>query len=141
MASSFFITPFDPAAWQDPDDTTEKPTSDLRIDRTDLRDQLLERWPVAVVSTERTEYYSAFWRLPPEAAEYAEFQGRLANNQQVIWFDTGPDQSFLDFILWYRHYVPVNDALHLVHESQWDSLILTANTSEEDIIKFTGIIR
>ena len=44
MSSWYFVTPYDPKAWEDPDDTSEKPTSDLKIVSKDFREALLEHW-------------------------------------------------------------------------------------------------
>ena len=39
-----FLSPRDPRAWEDPDDTSPKPTSDLRIDVQLYREGLACRW-------------------------------------------------------------------------------------------------
>ena len=136
MSTTFFITPFDPKAWEDPDDTSPKPTSDLCIKPSEYREALLLRWPEITFAHE----YPLRWELPPETEQYAGLWGQLQDNQQIVGFGTGPKKSFIDFILWHRIIIPAQYQLFLFNSSSWDSLILTRDTTEQDIISFTGII-
>jgi hypothetical protein len=136
VSTSFYIAPFDPKAWENPDDTIPKPTSDLCIKRLEYREKLLERWSEITFSHESL----LAWRLPLESGQYSGLWGLLQDNQQIVSFGTGPKKSFVDFILWHRSVVPEEYQLFLFNSSSWDSLILTRTTTEQDIIDFTGII-
>jgi hypothetical protein len=136
VSTTFYIAPFDPKAWEDPDDTNPKPTSDLHIKITEYSEQLQQRWPEITFS----HWFPINWQLPPESGQYSGLSGCLQENQQIVSFGTGPKQSFVDYILWHRSFVPEHYQLFLFNSSSWDSLILTRNTTEQDIIDFTGII-
>lgn len=136
MSVMFFIAPFDPKAWEDPDDFTPKPTSDLRIEPSEYHQKLVERLSeINFVSGSLIR-----WELPPESKEYAGLWGCLQENQQIVSFGTGPKKSFIDFILWHRSVIPEQYPLYLFNSSSWDSLLLTKDTTEQDIVDFTGII-
>lgn len=136
MSTTFFILPFDPKAWEDPNDTSPKPTSDLRISREDYRQALINRWEGITLPS----YSDLSWELPPESREYGGLHGYLQENQQIVSFGTGPKQSFIDFILFHRSFVPEDYELFLCNSSSWDRLLLTKATTVQDIIDFTGIV-
>jgi hypothetical protein len=131
--------PYDPKAWENPDDTTEKPTSDLQIDRELFRAKLLEHWGESRFSEAPAWTY---WRLSHEADPLgSSMEVNLQANQQIVSFSSGPKHVFLEFIQWYRAFVPAEYALYLSNSSSWwDSLLLTPETTEQDIVDFTGII-
>jgi hypothetical protein len=132
----FFIAPFDPKAWEDPDDFSPKPTSDLRIEPSEYRQKLAERWPkINFIHLTPTG-----WELPPESEGYSGLRGWLQKNQQIVSFGPGPDKSFIDFVLWHRSVIPEQYPLYLFNSSSWDSFFLTKDSTEQDIIEFTGII-
>jgi hypothetical protein len=138
VSTAFYITPFDPKAWENPNDTNPKPTSDLHIEPAVYREKLKERWNEIVFFT--SSPFPLEWELPPESNQYSGLSGQLENHQ-IVSFGTGPKKSFLDFILWHRSFVPEQYQLFLFHSSAWfDSLILTMKTTEQDIINFTGIV-
>jgi hypothetical protein len=78
--------------------------------------------------------------LPPESEQYSGLICCLQKNQQIVSFGTGPKKSFIDFILWHRSVIPEQYPLYLFNSSSWDSLLLTKDTTEQDIVDFTGII-
>lgn len=136
MSTSFFIAPSDPKVWENPDDTSPKPTSDLQIKHSEYSEKLVDRWDdIRFIHGTELE-----WELPFESGQYTGLWGLLQHNQQIVNFGTGPKQSFLDFILWHRSVVPEQYPLFLFNSSSWDSIILTSSTTEQDIINFTGII-
>lgn len=137
MSIMFFIAPFDPKAWEDPDDFSPKPTSDLRIEPSEYHQKLVERWPeINFNHLSPTEG----WKLPPESEHPSGLRGWLQKNQQIVSFGKGPTKSFIDFILWHRSIIPEQYPLFLFNSSSWDSLLLTKDTTEQDIVDFTGII-
>jgi hypothetical protein len=137
MSTTFFIAPFDPRAWEDPEDTSPKPTSDLSINPSEYRAKLLERWPqMTFIHTLPV----LNWELPLEDGEYSGLSGHLQTNLQIVEFGTGPKKSFVDFILWHRSVIPEQYPLYLFNSSSWDSLLLTNDTSEQDVVDFTGMV-
>ena len=134
MSVIFYITPVDPKAWEDPKDTREKPTSNLHIDRENFRAALLQRFSKAI------EHDSKYWilysedhqrgiecylsRVEPEGYNYISFSPYGFN--------------FIEFILWFRRFVSLNHTLYLFNSSSWDRLILTENTTFEEVKNFTG---
>lgn len=142
MSVRFFITPYDPATWKDENAHIEKPTSDLSIDVSKYAQELRKRWPNAeihltVVDDDLT--YLLDWRLPPESG-VSGLPGQLQNDHQVVSFGTGPKDSFLDFILWHRAFVPSYYQLFLFNSSSWNSLELKMDTTKRDIGSFVGIV-
>jgi hypothetical protein len=100
MSTSFFITPFDPKAWEDPNDTSEKPTSDLQIDRDLFRSKLLEHW----TDSRFRESGSWSWFLHNEKDIIGgDLWLHLQQNGQIVSFNPAPKHVFLEFILWYVH--------------------------------------
>lgn len=134
MSTRYFIAPFDPKAWEDPNDTSPKPTSDLSIEPRAYRKALVERWHDVTLSNT----VGLSWELPPEAGEYGGLQGSLQSNNQIVSFAAGPKQSFIDFVLWHRRFVPEKYPLYLFNSSSWDSLKLTSETTAPDVAEFAG---
>ncbi|MBZ0301254.1 MAG: hypothetical protein K8J31_16025, partial [Anaerolineae bacterium] len=58
MTITFFITPVDPKAWEDPENPLEKPASDLYIEKTGFHEALLRQFPE---SKYNDEWH--FWQL------------------------------------------------------------------------------
>ena len=140
MSTTFFIAPFDPKAWEDPADTSPKPTSSLRINVQSYRKGLANRWEGITFSTSTQTGCLLLWWLPCESNEYGGLEGCLQSNAQIVGFGTGPKKSFMDFILWHRSFVLDEYELFLFNSSSWDSLKLTRNTTEQNIVDFTGIV-
>lgn len=139
MSTTFFIAPFNPSHWDHSDDLTPLASSDLCVDPVHYLDAMCKRWTEANISF-NCEACSLEFELPLECAEYAGLRGCLQANLQVVDFDTAPQQSFVDFILWYRAYVPGRFPLYLFNAASWDSLLLTRQTTEIDIVDFARII-
>jgi hypothetical protein len=140
MSTSFFITPVDPKAWEDPNDTSPKPTSDLWIDVQTYREGLARRWEGIIFRNSDASRMKLSWELPLEEKWYGGLQGDLHEDQQSISFGTGPKKSFIDFILWHRSFVLDKYLLFLSNSSSWDSLKLMRDTTEQNIVEFTGIV-
>ncbi len=139
MSTTFFMAPFDPSTWSQPADSVERTTSDLYLDPVDYRDAMCRRWADASISF-NCEACSLEFELPLVSAEYAGLRGCLQSNLQVVDFDTAPQKSFVDFILWHRAYVPKDFPLYLFNAASWDSLLLTRQTTGVDVIEFARII-
>jgi hypothetical protein len=130
MTTRFYITPYDPAGWRDPDaDSATRPQSDLYIWVSDFTRQLRRTWHRV--------------NSPPFGfeIEYSKEQGVsggfMSEGNQILALEVG--ESFNEFVLWYRGYVPSEYPLYLFPEGDWDSLRLTSETTLEDIAAFTGL--
>lgn len=139
MSTTFFIAPFDPSTWNYSDEPALVVSGDLCVDPVDYRDAMCKRWLEASFSF-NCEACSLEFELPLETVDYAGLHGCLHANLQVVDFDTAPRQSFVNFILWHRAYVPGQFPLYLFNAASWDSLLLTRQTTEADVLEFTGII-
>ncbi len=139
MSIIFFIAPFDPGIWNHSDDLAALEASDLRLDPVDYQAALRQRWTDALISF-NCEACSLEFELPLETEGYAGLRGCLQANLQIVDFETAPRQSFVDFILWHRAYVPARYPLYLFNAASWDSLLLTRQTTEAAVLEFTGII-
>ena len=137
MSVYFFITPYDPKAWEVAEDKSEKPSSELTIEHDFFGKKLLEHW----TSDRCLKTVSGYWILTHlEDQVGGGLEVHLQGNQQVVSFNPGTKNIFLEFILWYRHFVSAEFPLYLFNSSSWESLLLTVKTTERDIEKFTGVI-
>ncbi len=136
MSNSCFITPYDPKAWEDPDDKREKPKSDLKIWREIFRTALIDRW----TSAEVQEDYFGGWILTKGKATPQgisdEVRILLHDDHQVVSFNNHLSPLTLEFILWYREFVPERYPLYFFDSTSWDRLLLTTKTSAADIAAF-----
>lgn len=130
MSVSFFISPFDPALWEqgEPD---LYPTSALRIDPKEYSREILHRFPYS------TEHSSEEWSWSLDDPIGPGASILLHSDRQIVSFSLGT--NFLDFILWHRGFVPAEHDLFLFNSSSWDSLLLTQNTTREEVRQFTGL--
>ncbi len=131
MSSCYFILPYDPMAWSGSDYTKPKPTSNLAINREGFRTALFEHWGI-----DRIQEEPDAWNLTNENdAEGGDLRVNIHEDNQVIAFYRAPKNVFLEFVLWYRTFIPVNYVLYLVHSSSFNRLILTLDTTAENIIE------
>jgi hypothetical protein len=144
VSVSWFILPYDPKAWEDPDDLSPKPTTNLRIDPKLYETALRERWPKAEIhGPAQGSRMVLTWRLPvpPEMeGNFSGLRGDLHDDCQVISFGRGPNENFFGFIMFHRSFVPQDFHLFLLNSSYFDRLELKQDTTEEDIIQFTGFL-
>jgi hypothetical protein len=131
--STFFIAPYeptdDPSRWE-----ALKTTSDLRIDPTWYREQLVRRWAdieFFEIPSPRPLHWSLYTKA--EGGELIpQGSGSLQANLQVISMGTPVEE----FFLWHRSIIPRNYRLFLFNDSSWDSLELTPGTTIEEISRF-----
>ena len=129
MSVSFFISPFDPAIWEQ-EEPDPYPTSTLYIDPEEYSRKILHRFPYA--TKPRSEKWN--WWLDDPTGPGASVL--LHPDRQIVSFSLG--ENFLDFILWHRGFVPEDHDLFLFNSSSWDSLLLTKNTTHDEVRLFTG---
>lgn len=135
MSVTFFIGPFDPALWAD-GPPTEPPISNLCIDSQDYGRKLRKHWPYANVYIPPVP--SSFllrWEL--NEPDRRGILGGLQNQHYVSFGWAGV--NFIEFILWHRSVIPAIYSLFLFNSSSWDYLELKLDTTEQDIVDFTGI--
>jgi len=131
MATRFYITPYDPEGWRDPDvSPTARPKSDLHIMTRDFNEQLRQRWHEA----ETFPIHAWEFTYADEQGVSGSFSGE---GNQILTLTGG--RSFNEFVFWYRSYISANYPLFLFPEGEWASLELTLQTRLEDIAKFTGL--
>ncbi len=134
MSTKFYIAPYKPSDW-------ENQGSDIKINSDHLQDAINTRWIAATFKDKNLDrFYELEWRLPPENNSFAGLWGGLRKDMRTVEFDTGPKRSFIDFILWYRSYISSQQVLYLFNSSDLKSLELKTEVTEEDIVKFTGIV-
>ena len=131
MSNRYYITPYDPALWKD--ENAQGATSDLIIKFMDFSQKAKSKW-------------ASFQSYPPFSwtifsGEKSEVMGSFRGEGQQILALSQPFEAkyFAEFIVWYRQYTPSNYELFLFAEGSWDSLKLTSETTEADIIQFTGL--
>jgi hypothetical protein len=130
MSISFFITPFDPALWEhgEPD---PYPTSSLCIDPEEYSSKILQYFP----ASRRLDLEKWNWSLDDPTGPGAYVL--LHQDRQTVSFSLG--KNFLEFIIWHRDIIEYDHDLYLFNSSSWDSLLLTKNTTHEDVRQFTGM--
>jgi hypothetical protein len=132
MSISWFITPYDPKHWEDPDDASEKPTSDLAIEPQDFYRYLEKHLPGIVPHVP----YETTYEL--RSGDRTEVYVSLYHHYQIISLSNNPIPAFFDFILLYRAYVPATYRLFYFNSSSWESLELKPETTKRDIRYFMG---
>jgi hypothetical protein len=128
MTTRWYVTPYDPALWRDEETTVPRPSSDLTISFSHFLDTVWYQWP---------ELQAAFphsWQLPINGLPglSGSFFGK---GNQILAIE--PDVGFVEFLLWYRAFVPSKYDLFLFSEGDWDSLLLTPSSTADEIDAFT----
>jgi hypothetical protein len=140
MSTQFLIAPYHPDVWRSTGFSYTEKIGSFELKPKVYYKALRERWQNVVFHSALGDVYALSWNLPPESPEYAGLEGRLALNQQVVIFGTGPKASFLDFIVWHRHQVSVDLDLYLLNTASSAILLLSPDTTQDDLIEFTGIV-
>src|SRR5262245_4057652 len=117
MSVTYFITAVDPRAWEDPEDHSEKPTSDLFIDSSEYREQVLKRWPDAELYSPPDSLMLLTWNL-----YVTGMLGHLHNDHQTVALK--PGRGLVELILWHRAFVPAERILFLFADSSFEHLDL-----------------
>jgi hypothetical protein len=114
----------------------------LSIDPEKYRESLAGRWlGITFIISDQSSCVLQ-WYLPPENKEFAGLRGWLLSDKQIVRFEKGPKKSIADYVLWHRAFIPAHYELFLFNSSSWDHecLLLTYDTTEQDIIAFTGFV-
>ena len=141
MSTIFLIAPYERGAWIEANDRGEVLISDLKIDPDTYNQGVQKRWPLAIVEPVPSVCpYQIQWLLPTGREGFGGFCVSLWRNLQVVVFDTGPKEVFLDFVLWHRSFIPTIHRLFLFNLASSDCLELKSNTTAQDLIAFTGLL-
>lgn len=131
MSRAYFIADRDPMDYSlDPIDEETR----LKIDVADYKNELMERWPDITFDEPYSMILCAV--LPPVT------KGRAGQRIKLVSEDTVSmklGDTFYDFILWHRSYVPSKYRLFLYDEDPISSFEISPNTTEADIRTFIDI--
>jgi len=125
MSIKFIITPYDPNFW-------ETTSSDLQINMEEFKTNFLSKWKDATIRN--TPKGGLLWSIPEAGS--AGFYGEVQSNKQVATFGPGNWTLYKDFVLWYRKQIPQKYELHLFTSSSMESLVISSNTTQDDIEQF-----
>jgi hypothetical protein len=128
MSETFFITPFNPAPWQNLGGSLETPSSELVIDIDRLCTEFRQLWPDAEVRDFGDELSLSMIEGSDIGIEI------IIRDKQIVTFK--PFNS--EFVLWYRRFIDLQYPLYLSGSSSAEQLQLTERTSESDLEAFLG---
>ena len=131
MATTYFITPYDPILWKD--EYSLGGTSTLVIDFQNFSQAAKLKWP----SYESYPYFSWSISFDDDSEVSGGFSGQ---GNQILALDKPVSAiHFNQFVVWYRSYIASEHKLFLFVEGSWDSLELTNETTENEVGQFIGI--
>ena len=128
---TFYILPHDPEIWASINDGGEKLKSDLSVDLNDFSNELRELWPKAKVDLVTNENRREVrWQIPEPGPDSC--WGALLYHS-IVEIDSRPVDVVLQFVIWYRHYVPLVHRLFMMVPEGHSVIELTQHTSANDI--------
>jgi hypothetical protein len=139
VSTTFFIAPYTRQSWiKAYDSGREISDSDLQINPETYKRALSQRWPLT--QFEQSDPIALSWILPSDRASFSGMRGHLYPNLQGVSFSGTYKDLFVNFILWYRAYIPASYRLYYFNSSEEQSTEIKPDATEDDIIKITGII-
>jgi len=134
MAEIFFIAPYDPKDWEKRD-AGEVPRVFV-VDIEKFSVQLKTRWPNAEIRYLPTDAKVLIdWSLLP-ADNANGLNGSLFSDYETLTIETGVEHDLVEFILWYRQFIPYEHNLYLFRSSSFERLELILNSSDVEVRKF-----
>lgn len=131
MPTRYYITPYDPASWRDPD--VDGDTSSLKVFFMDFSNAARSVW------SSYQAHPSFSWSIT-FLDDVMIDGGFIGEGKQVLILSQPMVPShWYDFIIWYRTFIPIEYSLFLFAEGSWNSLKLTDKTTASDIREFTGL--
>lgn len=109
-----------------------RPANDLRIEPTEYKRSLSERWP-GVAFYDTPSYIPLSWGLLV-SKNGARVFGVLDEDMQTVSLDT----PYEEFFLWHRSVIPSHYALFLFNDSDFEDMELTSETTLEELKYFVG---
>jgi hypothetical protein len=140
MSIVFYIASYPPSKWAESNFSHVERLDGVIVDVNQYRKALELRWAAVSFQSPLDRNYVLEWTLPPSRLGFAGLQGQLSANGQIVTFGSGPKESFLDFILWHRSFVPTESNLYLFSSISNQALLMESGISSEEIINFTGIV-
>ncbi|MEL7433909.1 MAG: hypothetical protein AAFN11_08170 [Chloroflexota bacterium] len=135
MSTKYFIFPADTNLWKVPGEPKNRPKPTLQINSRDFATALKKKFPFAIrhgetgykLNAEKSEAGVEVYVLPVEEIYTTAYMTPYGDN-------------LVEFILWYRNYVPDEHELYLngFHKS-FEGLELTSETTQEDIESFMNV--
>src|SRR5258708_5801833 len=117
MSGVFFITPYDPKDWQD-HNIGEVPQIFL-IDIQIFGAELRKSWPDAEIRFPAPDdSVTIYWDLSP-----AGLSGSLFPDHQTLTIVRGIQQNLVEFINWYRLFIPSQHKLYLFRDYSFERLV------------------
>ena len=133
MSISWYITPYDPKEWEDPNKLGEKSSSDLEVNPTELFHVLESHWTKDVFIEDSAKTFPPYVVQDQDGSTLRIY---LYHQHQIIELDNTPGEYFFDFILLYRAFIPETYTLYFFNSSAWDSLELKLRTTIQEIKQF-----
>lgn len=132
MSITCFIFPADTKLWEDPNSKIEYPKPDFRILKSDFRIKLKERFPHLVEGGILGTY-----ELNSESEQGIGISVAVVDETYTTVYIKPYGVNLVEFILWYREYVPEKYELYFNCMSfSFDGLKLTSKTTADDIREF-----
>ena len=137
MSTKFFLAPYERSEWEANEQTLNERMDIFRITAETFEKNVLLRWPQAQVHS--SPFLPFTCELPSTRSGFGGLGVSLMPNLQVVSFGTGPMESFLEFVFWYRSLVPNEYRLFLFNSAASASLEISVNSTEQEIVEFTGM--
>jgi hypothetical protein len=142
MSVMYFLAPFERHKWIEASNINEiNSLSNLHINPTDYAKALSEHWPsikFVKVKQDHDADFALTWELPEYQKGYAGLRGELYFNLPVVSFSRASKESFVDFVIWHRIFVPAHYPLYLFDSSSPQSLEIGSSTTADVISNFVG---
>jgi hypothetical protein len=122
----FVITPYDPA-----DESQWDKLLDYELDAETLSEKLKLKWPLALVDKNRDGF-----RCFIPAGSGSNLVGHISDLTATC--PRFPEELIVEFILWYRSFIPDSIPLYIFSFDPDNSLQLTGQTSKAEIVKFVA---
>jgi hypothetical protein len=139
VMSKFFLTVNHPDNW--PDRWSEN-LSDFKVNPDSLVLDLKRNWPefeVVISSNENEASKLVYWEQM-DNDENSYFEGNLLSDYQTIVLSSGPRRLFVEFVIWWRRYVPDKYEIWLYEEDRDEVLSIVPTITETDIVSYSGFL-
>jgi hypothetical protein len=123
MSTKFLLIPTASSEWTDLD-------TNFHIDIQNFSCHLQQRWPITIPTPPTSTEHDFEWQFATDGSLWLIYYDRRIIR---FWWDA----YALDFILWYRAYIPITQQLFLVFEGG-GQLALTAHTTAAQLVAFSG---
>ncbi len=140
MSITFIIAPYGPDDWAKSGYSYTESIGSFHLDKEQFREGLKNRWPEVELLVPDSNSYALEWILPPSRPNFGGLTGRLSSSGQIVTMGTGPKESLIEFILWFRSFSQSKFSLYLFGSGYDDVLRLEQNATEQEIVAYTGLV-